>query len=147
MRKRRDYQMVQSNVRLHPQKSGCSGTSSPPVKAIFAPAGSSTRLSARFLAARKSRLSIIAGEVRLRWLTIDPGEPFAVFHCRRKTRPVEQHGLQLFPVGAAFVQVVKNFGHQCCGCPLTPKMRRRRRPCCHFAERDLLPGATGSDAP
>ncbi len=41
------------------------------MKAIFGPAGSSTSVSARRLAARKSRLSIIA-EVRVRWLTIDP---------------------------------------------------------------------------
>ena len=41
------------------------------MKAIFGPAGTSTSVSARRLAARKSRLSIIAA-VRVRWLTIDP---------------------------------------------------------------------------
>ena len=41
------------------------------MKAILGPAGSSTSVSARRLAARKSRLSIIA-DVRVRWLTIDP---------------------------------------------------------------------------
>ena len=41
------------------------------MKAIFGPAGSSTSVSARRLAARKSRLSIIAA-VSVRWLTIDP---------------------------------------------------------------------------
>ena len=41
------------------------------MKAIFGPAGSSTSVSARFLAARKSRLSIIAA-VRVRWLTFEP---------------------------------------------------------------------------
>ena len=41
------------------------------MKAILGPAGSSTSVSARRLAARKSRLSIIA-EVSVRWLTIDP---------------------------------------------------------------------------
>jgi hypothetical protein len=41
------------------------------VKAIFGPAGKSTSVSARRLAARKSRLSIIA-EVRARWFTIEP---------------------------------------------------------------------------
>jgi hypothetical protein len=45
--------------------------SSPPVRAIFGPAGSSTSVSARRLAARKSRLSIIA-EVSARWFTRDP---------------------------------------------------------------------------
>ena len=49
------------------------------MKAIFGPAGSMTSVSARRLAARKSRLSIIAA-VRVRWLTIEPvrgrqGEP------------------------------------------------------------------------
>ena len=53
------------------------------MKAIFGPAGSSTSVSARRLAARKSRLSIIAA-VRARWLTIDPlrgcqGDP--VWRC------------------------------------------------------------------
>ncbi len=41
----------------------------PPVKAIFAPGGSSTSVSARRLAAMKSRLSIIDA-VRARWLTL-----------------------------------------------------------------------------
>ena len=50
-------------------------------KAIFGPGGSSTSISARRLAARKSRLSI-TDAVRLRWLTRDPvrcdqGEPVA----------------------------------------------------------------------
>ena len=53
----------------------------PPEKAIFGPAGTSTSVSARRLAAMKSRLSIIAA-VRWRWLTLDPvrwdqGEPVA----------------------------------------------------------------------
>jgi hypothetical protein len=41
------------------------------VKATLGPAGSSTSVSARRLAARKSRLSIIAA-VNVRWLIIDP---------------------------------------------------------------------------
>lgn len=39
--------------------------------AVLGPGGRSTCCSARFLAARKSRLSVIA-EVRLRWLTFEP---------------------------------------------------------------------------
>src|SRR5215831_10061468 len=45
--------------------------SRPPVKATLGPAGSSTSVSARRLAARKSRLSTIAA-VSVRWLTIEP---------------------------------------------------------------------------
>ena len=41
------------------------------MKAIFGPAGNSTSVSARRLAARKSRLSITA-EVKARWFTIEP---------------------------------------------------------------------------
>ena len=43
----------------------------PPVKAILVPGGSRTSVSARRLAARKSRLSIIAAVI-VRWLTIEP---------------------------------------------------------------------------
>ena len=53
------------------QMRGWSLKSMPPVKAMRGPAGTSSSASARRLAARKSRLSIIA-EVRARWLTIEP---------------------------------------------------------------------------
>ena len=57
---------------------------SPPEKAIFGPAGMSTALSARRLAARKSRLSIMA-EVKLRWLTLEPVRGFQLDPvCRSK---------------------------------------------------------------
>ena len=45
--------------------------STPPAKAMRTPAGSSGSVSARRLAARKSRLSIIAAVI-VRRLTIDP---------------------------------------------------------------------------